>query len=143
SAAKDRPWPGPRRNGRRPRRFRLAPVSSVRAESAAGQRDRRPAHEEGVTAMTDAARPWVDGLTFAEVLDRTAERHGDRDALVFPWLNYRRSYAEFRADVRRASRALMALGVGRGDHVGIWATNWPQWVVVQFAAAQAGAVLVN
>ena len=93
--------------------------------------------------MTDAERPWVDGLTFAEVLRRTAERHGDRDALVFPWLGHRRSYAEFRAEVRRAARALMALGIRPGEHVGIWATNWPQWVVVQFAAASIGAVLVN
>jgi fatty-acyl-CoA synthase len=87
--------------------------------------------------------PWVDGLNFAEVLARTAQRHGDRDALVFPHLGYRRSYAEFHADVREAARALLALGVGRGEHVGIWATNWPQWVVTQFAAAHVGAVLVN
>ncbi len=93
--------------------------------------------------MSDAEPPWVDGLTFAEVQSRTAERHGERDALVFPWLNYRRSYVEFRADVRHAARALMALGVGPGENVGIWATNWPQWVVLQFAAAHVGAVLVN
>ncbi|HKI35598.1 MAG TPA: AMP-binding protein [Gemmataceae bacterium] len=93
--------------------------------------------------MTDAQHPWVDGLTFAEVLRQTAEPHGDRDALVFPWLKYRRSYAEFRTDVRRVARALMALGVRRGENVGIWATNWPQWVIVQFAAAEVGAVLVN
>ena len=93
--------------------------------------------------MTDADHPWVDGLTFAEVLDRTAERHGQGDALVFPWLNYRRSYAEFHADVRRLARWLLEHGVQRGDHVGIWATNWPQWVAVQFATAYIGAVLVN
>jgi fatty-acyl-CoA synthase len=93
--------------------------------------------------MTDDERPWVDGRTFSEVLDATAERHGGCDALVFPWLGYRRNYAEFRGDVRRAARALMALGVQRGEHVGIWATNWPQWVVTQFATARIGAVLVN
>src|SRR5260370_21660297 len=38
---------------------------------------------------------------------------------------------------------MMALGIHRGEHVGIWATNWPEWVILQFAAAQAGAVLVN
>jgi fatty-acyl-CoA synthase len=86
---------------------------------------------------------WVDGLTFADVLGRTAERFGDRDALVFPRLGHRQSYAAFRAEVRRCARALLALGVGPGEHVGIWATNWPQWVVVQFAAAHVGAVLVN
>jgi fatty-acyl-CoA synthase len=87
--------------------------------------------------------PWVDGLTFAEVLNRTAERHAERDALVFPWLGHRRSYAEFRNDVRQAARALIAIGVRSGDHVGIWSTNWPQWVVTQFATAHIGAVLVN
>jgi fatty-acyl-CoA synthase len=87
--------------------------------------------------------PWVDGLTFAQVLAATVERCGDRDALVFPQLSYRRSYAAFYADVREAARALLALGVHPGEHVGIWATNWPQWVVLQFAAASVGAVLVN
>jgi fatty-acyl-CoA synthase len=86
---------------------------------------------------------WVDGLTFTDVLARTAERFGGRDALVFPPLAYRQSYAAFRAEVRRCARALLALGVGRGEHVGIWATNCPQWVIVQFAAAHVGAVLVN
>src|SRR5262249_13693277 len=45
--------------------------------------------------------------------------------------------------VRTTARALLALGVRPGDHVGLWATSWPPWVVVQFAAAQVGAVLVN
>jgi fatty-acyl-CoA synthase len=93
--------------------------------------------------MSESERPWVDGLTFPQVLDRTAARHGDRDALVFPWLGYRCSYAQFRERVRRAARALVALGVRPEDHVGIWATNWPQWVVTQFATAHVGAVLVN
>jgi fatty-acyl-CoA synthase len=93
--------------------------------------------------MSETERPWLDGLTFAEVLAQTAERHGDRDALVFPQLGYRRSFAAFRADVREAARALLALGVRRGEQVGIWATNWPQWIVTQFATAHVGAVLVN
>ena len=87
--------------------------------------------------------PWVDGQTFASVLRAVAFRHPDHDALVFPQLAYRRSYAEFWSDVQDCARALMALGIERGDHVGIWATNWPQWVVLQFATATIGAVLVN
>src|SRR5262249_21299625 len=47
------------------------------------------------------------------------------------------------ADVRTAARALLALGVRRGEHVGVWSTNWPQWVVLQFATAEIGAVLVT
>src|SRR5262249_15439802 len=47
------------------------------------------------------------------------------------------------AEVRRLARALLATGVRRGEHLAVWTTNWPQWVVTQFAAAHAGAVLVN
>lgn len=87
--------------------------------------------------------PWVDGLTFGQVLEQTTERCAQRDALVFPQLGIRRSYADFHDDVRRAARGLLALGVEHGEHVGVWATNWPQWVVLQFATAAVGAVLVN
>ena len=93
--------------------------------------------------MPEAARPWVDGLTFAEALERTVARCGSCDALVFPELGYRRTYREFHADVRDAARALMALGAQRGEHVGIWATNWPEWVILQFATACIGTPLVN
>jgi fatty-acyl-CoA synthase len=93
--------------------------------------------------MADNERPWVDGLTFADALDRTAERFGDHDALVFPQLGYRRNYADFRAEVGEVARALLGLGVQAGEHVGIWSTNWPQWVLAQFATAEIGAVLVN
>jgi fatty-acyl-CoA synthase len=93
--------------------------------------------------MSSPDQPWVDGLTFSQVLRETVRRFPDHDALVFPKLSYRRSYAEFHADVDQAARAMMALGVQPGEHVGIWATNRPEWVILQFAAAQAGAVLVN
>ena len=87
--------------------------------------------------------PWVDGLTFSQVLENTAARCGPREALVFPQLGYRRSYTQFQADVTACARALLALGIGPGQHIGMWATNWPEWVIVQFAAASVGAVLVN
>jgi fatty-acyl-CoA synthase len=93
--------------------------------------------------MPSQAPPWIDGLTFAQVLQTTAQRFGDHDALVFPQAGVRRSYAEFLADVRELARALLALGVAPGEHVGLWSSNWPQWVVAQFAVAQIGAVLVN
>jgi fatty-acyl-CoA synthase len=87
--------------------------------------------------------PPVECLTFGQVLADTAARFPEQDALVFPWLNHRRSYRAFHAEVRRLARALLALGIARGEHVAIWATNWPQWIVTQFAAASVGAVLVN
>ena len=93
--------------------------------------------------MSTAERPWVDGLTIADALQQTADRFPAHDALVFPQLTYRCSYAAFHAEVREVARALLALGVGRGEHIGVWATNLPQWVLIQFAAACAGVVLVN
>jgi fatty-acyl-CoA synthase len=88
-------------------------------------------------------RPWVDSQTFGSVLATVAERFDDHDALVFPQLGYHCSYEAFHGDVSECARALIALGIQHGDHVGIWATNWPQWVVLQFAVATVGAVLVN
>jgi fatty-acyl-CoA synthase len=85
----------------------------------------------------------VAGFSIPQVLAQTTSRDAAQDALVFPQRSYRRSYAEFHAEVRRVARALLALGVQRGEHLGIWATNWPEWVLVQFAAASVGAVLVN
>lgn len=86
---------------------------------------------------------WVDGLTFSQVLERTAQRWPDGEAMVFPQLSYRCTWREFANEVELAARALLALGIQRQEHVGIWATNWPQWVILQFATATVGAVLVN
>jgi fatty-acyl-CoA synthase len=93
--------------------------------------------------MTDETKPWVDGLTYSQVLRQTVERHGDRPAVVFPQMELSWTFAEFEQHVSRMACALMVLGVGRGDHVGIWSTNRPEWILAQFATAHMGAVLVN
>ena len=94
---------------------------------------------------TDSAsdKPWVDGLTIDQVLQQTAAREGDADCLVFPALDFRLSYLQFSEHVDRLARGLMAQGIQRGEHVAIWATNVPEWVILQFATARIGAVLVN
>jgi fatty-acyl-CoA synthase len=88
-------------------------------------------------------QPWVSDRTVGEVLDRTAKRFGDRDALVFPGLSLRWSWNELDRKVDQVASSLLALGVGRGEHVGIWSMNVPEWVVSQFAVGRVGAVLVN
>lgn len=95
---------------------------------------------------SDAAEspaPWVDGLTIGQALEATATRHADCDALVFPQLGLRLTYRQFLNHVDEAARGLLALGIGCGDHVAVWATNVPEWVVLQFATARIGAVLVT
>ena len=82
-------------------------------------------------------------ITIGDLLDRQAERFGDNDALVHVDWNVRYTYREFQAECDRVARGLMALGINKGDHVGVWATNYPEWVVAQFATAKIGAVLVT
>lgn len=93
--------------------------------------------------MGAPSRPWVDGLTIPQVLKATAARYPERDALVFPFRALRLNYAEFDAAVDRAARGMLALGIEPGQHVAVWATNVPEWVLLQFAAARMGAVLVT
>ena len=77
------------------------------------------------------------------MLDRQVERFAGRDALVHAETGARYTYTEFRDEVERVARGLMALGIQRGHHVGIWATNYSEWVLTQFATAKIGAVMVN
>jgi fatty-acyl-CoA synthase len=94
-------------------------------------------------SASDGEVPWVEGLTIGQALAHTAELCPDRDALVFPALGWRVSWREFLNQVDEAARGLLALGIQRGEHVAIWATNVPRWVVLQFATARIGAVLVT
>ncbi|HVA49014.1 MAG TPA: AMP-binding protein [Pirellulales bacterium] len=87
--------------------------------------------------------PWVDGLTIGQVLDETAARFGDQDAIVFPQTGFRLTYRELNSSVDEAALGLLALGLKRGDHVAIWATNVPQWLVLQLATARLGIVLAT
>lgn len=87
--------------------------------------------------------PWVDGLTIGGMLRDVARRFPDRDAQVFPQFQYRCTFHELDSQVDRAARALLALGIKAGDKVAVWATNWPQWTVLQFATARIGAVQVT
>jgi len=93
--------------------------------------------------MSTTEVPWVDNLTIGQVLRATAGRNGSRDALVFPSLEYRLSWSQLDQAVDQAAKSLLALGFQRGDHFGIWATNWPEWVILQFATARIGVVLVT
>ena len=81
--------------------------------------------------------------TIGDMLDRQAARFAGRDALVHFETGARYTYAQFRDEVDWVARGLMALGVERGQHVGIWSTNYSEWVLTQFATAKIGAVMVN
>lgn len=91
----------------------------------------------------DRATPWVDGLTIGQVLHETARRHPNHDAYAFCQTGGRRTWEQVDHEVDRVARGLLALGLQPGDHFGVWATNVPAWVLLQFATARLGVVLVN
>ncbi len=83
------------------------------------------------------------GETLGQNLDRTAARVPDSPALIVPSAGVRWSYGELAARTDAFAAGLLALGLERGDRLGIWSLNNAEWVVVQFATAKAGIILVN
>ena len=83
------------------------------------------------------------GETIGANLDRVVASYPERDALVVRHQDVRWSYAEFAAQVDRVARALVAIGLRPGDRMGIWAPNCAEWLLVQYASAKAGVILVN
>ena len=82
-------------------------------------------------------------LTFPQLLDRIVEEFPDQYAFRYTTLDYTRTYSEFRDDVDTFARALISMGVKKGDKVAIWATNVPAWFITFWASTKIGAVLVT
>nr|WP_276562628.1 AMP-binding protein [Bacillus sonorensis] len=82
-------------------------------------------------------------MTIGKLLEKTAEKAPDHEAVVYTGLGLRYTYQQFDQLCRKAAKGLMALGIQKGEHIAIWASNRPEWLTVQFAAAKIGAVLVT
>jgi fatty-acyl-CoA synthase len=98
-------------------------------------------HEKSYTSGTSEL-PLL-GLTIGDLFDQTAARYPDNEALVCCQPGLRYSYRELQGEVDRCARALMALGIEKGQRVGIWAPNRAEWTITQFATGKIGAILVN
>jgi fatty-acyl-CoA synthase len=83
------------------------------------------------------------GETIGENLRRITAAFGDHDAVVDVPSGRRWTYQQLDADVDRLALGLIAAGIEAGDRVGIWAPNCPEWVLLQYATARMGAILVN
>jgi fatty-acyl-CoA synthase len=83
------------------------------------------------------------GDTIGRNLDRAISAFADREAMVDLPSGRRWTYAEFGRAVDELALGLAAHGVGKGDRVGIWAVNCPEWVLTQYATARLGAIMVN
>lgn len=102
--------------------------------------DRAPidglSHVKGATDQ-----PLLD-VTIPELLAETVRQRPDREAVVFREPGIRWTWAEFAREVDRLAGGLLRAGIGKGDRVGIWSPNRPEWLLTQFATARIGAILV-
>ena len=81
--------------------------------------------------------------TIGQVLNETVSQFPDNDALVYVERDLRYTYKEFKKACDEIAKGLMALGIKRGDHIAVWSYNVPEWVLLQYASATIGAVLVT
>ena len=83
------------------------------------------------------------GLTIGDLFDQTAAAYPEQPALISRHQKIRLTYRELQAQVNRCARALLHLGVNKGQRVGIWAPTRAEWCITQFATGKIGAILVN
>ncbi|MGM0922223.1 MAG: AMP-binding protein [Bacillota bacterium] len=81
--------------------------------------------------------------TIGQLLKETVSKYGSQDAVVYSKENIRYTYDEFYSETTKLAKALMGLGVKKGENIAIWATNVPEWLLLQFASARIGAILVT
>ena len=108
----------------------------------------RPAFEttapqDGLSYVRGPSVPPLAYITIPHLLRETVSRFGARDAAVFVQQDIRLSYYDLERAVDRLACGFLALGLEKGDRVGIWSPNRYEWVLTQFATARVGLVLVN
>ena len=81
--------------------------------------------------------------TLGQVLEKQVARHPDREFMVYPDRDLHFTYADFDRRVNNLAKGLLAIGLTKGDHLGIWATNVPDWLTFLFAAAKIGVITVT
>jgi len=103
----------------------------------------KSAPADATNAPIGAGPDGFTSLTLGRQLEFWARETPGHDFIVYPDRNLRWSYKQFDNRVNRLAKGLLAIGIRKGDHVGIWAKNVPDWLVFQFACAKTGAVLVT
>jgi len=82
-------------------------------------------------------------MTIGGMMEMQARLHPGQDGLLSPLMGVRYSYRELNEICDRVARGFLAMGIKKGDHIAMWSTNYPEWVITQFASAKMGAVLVT
>jgi len=116
------------------------PFSSDFLRAGADDRLRPQGQLSYVSGHTDDPLKF---MTIPQLLDRACARHGAGEAAIFVEQKVRLSWYDLKKRADEVAAGLLALGVGRGDRVGIWSPNRAEWLYVQFGTARIGAILVN
>ncbi|KAJ8345379.1 hypothetical protein SKAU_G00295720 [Synaphobranchus kaupii] len=111
----------------------------------------RSLHVDGPPGVPELTTSYVHGTssrslmsqTVGQTLQNATERWPDREAVVFLQDGIRKTFAQFQQDVDQAAAGLLALGLKRGDRLGMWGPNIYEWILFQFATAKAGIILVS
>ncbi len=98
---------------------------------------------DGLSHVAGVQTPPLSEWTIPQWLDDTAARHADRTACVFREAGVRWTWAELRDHADRLAAGLRRLGFARGERIGIWSPNRPEWILAQYATARLGVILVN
>ncbi|CAM0557005.1 AMP-binding protein [Vreelandella titanicae] len=101
-----------------------------------------PALTQPSYSSSMADKPLL-GMTIGDKFDQIATQYAENDALIVLHQNIHWSYRQLQEEVNRCARALLSIGVNKGDRVAIWAPNCSEWTLTQFATAKIGAILVN
>lgn len=99
--------------------------------------------QDGMSYVVGAKTPPLQFITMPQLLRDAVSKFGPRDAVIVPDQNIRKSYYDFDRDVDELASGLLALGLIKGDRLGIWSPNRYEWVLTQFATARIGVILVN
>src|SRR5215472_6779146 len=83
------------------------------------------------------------GMSIGDAFDRTVTHFPDHDALISRHQGLRYTWSTLQDEVNLFARGLMALGIQKGDRVGIWSPTYAEWTITQYASAKIGAILVN
>uniref|UniRef100_A0A8C4ZF91 Medium-chain acyl-CoA ligase ACSF2, mitochondrial n=1 Tax=Gadus morhua TaxID=8049 RepID=A0A8C4ZF91_GADMO len=108
-------------------------------------------HVEGPPHVPSVTSSCVHGTsstslvysTIGQCLQAAARRWPDREAVVFPQEGVRKTFAQFQEDVDKTAAGLFALGLNRGDRLGVWGPNTYEWILYQYATAKAGIIMVS
>ncbi len=119
-------------------------VTTFTPSSPAGSAPFTPPFASSVSiGIAPSGVPVTRDWTIGAALDAVVARVPHQDAVIYADRDYRLTWKEFAQQVDMTAKGLMALGIKKGDKVGIWATNVPHWITLQFATAKIGAVLLT